>query len=272
MKKHLKIEYLPVLSLTAGVLGLILQGLLFLLTMDEKGLVASGHILHILAWLVMAAVLTVCAVVVSRLQGYNRYADNFPASALGAIGSFVLAGGILITILFHLEPQKDILAVLWLVLAALAVPCLIFTGLCRRSGKRPAFLFHSALCLFFAVHLVCSCRSWSSEPQLEIYGFALLASIALMLSAYYRAAFDSGIGRRRMQLFTGLAAGCLCLAAIPGSEYGLLYLTGSVWALTNLCVLALPRRRKRPADPEAEERSAEGSGSGAAFEAPDEPA
>lgn len=257
MKKYLNIQYLPFLSLAAGVLGLILQGLLFLLTLDEKGLVASGHFLSILAWIILLAVLAVSGVAVFSLHGHNRYGDNYPASTVGAIGSFVLAGGILATVPFHLDLQGNLLAVLWLVLAILAVPCLIFTGLCRRSGKRPAFLFHSVVCLFFAVHLVHCCQSWSSEPQIETYGFALLASIALMLSAYHRAAFDSGIGRRRMQLFTGLAAGCLCLSAIPGSDHKLLYLTGSIWALTNLCVLTPPRRRRRHAETNPEETISE---------------
>lgn len=252
MKKYLKIEYLPFLSLGTGVLGLILQGLLFLLTMDEKGLVASGHILHILAWIIMIAALALFGMVVTRLHGHNRYVDNFPASTPGAIGSFILAGGILLTVPFHLDFQGNILAVLWLILAVLSVPCLVFTGLCRRSGKRPVFLFHAVVCLFFAVHLVRCCQRWSSEPQLETYGFGLFASIALMLSAYHRAAFDAGIGRRRMQLFTGLAAGCLCLGAVPGAEDKLLYITGCIWALSNLCVLTPPRRRRRAPQPEGE--------------------
>lgn len=257
MKKYLNIQYLPHLSLGAGLIGLLLQGLLFLLTLDQKGLVASGHFLNILAWIVLIAVNVLFAVAVSRLHGHNRYGDNYPASTLGAIGSFALAAGILVTVPFHLDLQGNLLAVLWLVLAVLTVPSLIFTGLCRRSGKRPAFLFHSVTCLFFAIHLVHCCQSWSSEPQIETYGFSLLASIALMLSAYHRAAFDSGIGRRRMQLFTGLAAGCLCLAAIPGSQHKLMYLTGSLWALTNLCVLTPPRRRRRPAEENGPAEAAE---------------
>ena len=250
MKKLLKIEYFPLISLAAGILGLTFQGLLFLLTLDEKGLVASGHILHILAWLPVAAALILSGVTVWQLRGHNRYAHNFPASGSGAVGSFALAGGVLVTVPFHLELQGNALAVLWLLLAVVSVPCLVFTGLCRRTGKRPTALFHAVVCLFFAIHLVRCCQSWSREPQVETYVFALLSSIFLMLSAYHRAAFDAGIGRRRMQILTGLAAGCLCLAAIPGSDYKLLCFTGSLWALTNLCVLTPPKRHRRTAESE----------------------
>jgi hypothetical protein len=114
------------------------------------------------------------------------------------------------------------------------------------NGKQPEFFFHGAVCLFFALHLVCCCRVWSSETQLARYGFALLASIGLMLTGYYHSAFVAGIGTRRMQLFTGLMTGFFCLAAIPGSGNPVLYLTGAAWALTNLCVLTPPKRRPRP--------------------------
>ena len=248
MKKLLKIEYFPLISLAAGILSLLPQGLLFLLTLDEKGLVATGHILHILAWLPAGAALILSGVAGWQLHGHNRYGDNFPPSLPGAIGSFVLAGGVLVSIPFHLAFQGNTLGLLWLILAIVSVPCLVFTGLCRRTGKRPTALFHAVVCLFFAIHLVRCCQGWSREPQVETYVFALLASISLMLSAYHRAAFDAGIGRRRMQLLTGLAAGCLCLAAIPGSDYKLLYLTGSIWALTNLCVLTPPKRHRRTAE------------------------
>ncbi len=255
MKKYLKTDYLPHLSLLVGVAAMVLQ-LLLMLGKDDRGLVAGGSVLHLLAWVLTVAFLVLCAVVTIPLHGHNRYGDNYPASRLGALSSFFLAGGILVDILLNPGLTGGFLPLLRLILGGVAVPCLVFTGLCRRSGKRPAFLFHSAACLFFAVHLVSSCQIWSSEPQIETYSFALLASIALMLSAYYRASFDVGIGRRRMQLFTGLAAGCLCLAAVPGASHWPVYLAGGVWAVTNLCVLEPPRRHRRPLSPESEPEAA----------------
>ena len=58
-----------------------------------------------------------------------------------------------------------------------------------------------------------------------------------MLFSYYQTAFDVGMGKRRMQLGTGLLTVFACFAAIPGSQTALLYLTGGIWALTNLCAL-----------------------------------
>ena len=59
MNKFLKKDYLPILSLAAGVLALALQGLLFLLFRDEKGLLPKASFLHILAWLIIVAALVV---------------------------------------------------------------------------------------------------------------------------------------------------------------------------------------------------------------------
>jgi len=74
------------------------------------------------------------------------------------------------------------------------------------------------------------------------------------LFAYYQTAFDVGMGSRRMQLGTGLLAAFACFAAVPGSETVLLYLTGGIWTLTNLCVLTPPAPSvKKPAEPQKED-------------------
>ena len=244
MNKIIKYKYLPILIPGLGVIAMALQWLL-MRTMDEKGLVASGHWGHIVAWVIAVIATALICVCVLQLNGPNRYRTNFPASMTGAIGSFITAAGIGISVIFSV-PGNDTLSLLWRILGVLSIFSLIITGMCRMNGGRPAFFFHSVICLFFAMHLVCSCRLWSSETQAARYGFALIADIGLMLTGYYRAAFDAGIGTRRMQLFTGLMTCFFCLAAVPGSICPALHLTGAVWAVTNLCVLRTFKRRPRP--------------------------
>jgi hypothetical protein len=245
MNKILKHKYLPWLVSGLGGIAMALQ-FLMMRTKDESGLITSGYSGHIIAWiLAVIAALLIC-MTVPRLKGPNRYKPNFPPSLAGAVGAFVAAAGIGISLVFF-APGSDILALLWRILGILSVFSLVITGLCRMSGGRPAFFFHGVICLFFALHLVCCCRIWSSESQPERYSFALLANIGLMLTGYYRAAFDAGIGTRRMQLCTGLATCFFCLAAVPTVSSPLLYLTGAAWAVTNLCVLRTFKRRPRPA-------------------------
>ena len=247
MKKNRNL--FPLLSLAAGSLCLILQACLYLFLRDDRGLIPRLHPLHLITLLVLLAVLVVSALDISRRDGHNNYKENFPPSRLGGICSFILAGAIALTLLGRiLKPTEDIaptLSLLWTIFGVGSIPCLCFTGFCRIRGQRPAFWLHTVLCLYLALELVTLCQIWTRESQPETYGPSLFAIILWMLNAYHHTAFEAGIGRRRMQLFTGIAAGCLCLSAVPAVPDKLLFLGGSLWALSNLCLWEAPRRRRR---------------------------
>lgn len=247
MKKHLKPNDLPLLTLGLGGLALALRGLLYLFGTDSKGLLTPWHPLEILLWLVTIAAMALIIALVLPLKGSNRYADNWSASVPGAVGSFLAAGGIALTVIPSLGDLSGILVLLWALLGILSVPALIFAGLARLQGKRPAFLFHTLVCLFFAIHMVNQYRHWSGHPQLQDYVFHLLACVVLMFAAYYRASFDVGFGRRRMQLTTSLIAVFLCCVCLSGGSDPLLYLTCGAWCVTNLCPFTPVPRRRRPA-------------------------
>lgn len=239
-----KTNSLPILTAGMGVIALILRLGLYLLGTDEKGLLIPGHPLDILVWVVTAAAAGLIIVSVWKRKGSQRYSDNFAPSAPAAIGAFALAGGIAVSVISgwsiwsRLELIRNICGLL-------AIPALIRVGLCRRQGKRPFFLLHAVICLALTLHAVSHYQVWSSRPQLQDYFFVMAASIALTLFAYYQTAFDVGMGRRRMQLGTGLMAAFFCIAALAGGEDILLYLGGAVWAVTNLCNLT-PVKRRRP--------------------------
>lgn len=244
MNKIINYKYLPFLIPALGCIAMVLQ-FFTMGTMDEKGLVTSGHFTYVIAWGIALIAELLIYLCVGKLKGSNRYRSNFPASLSGAVGSFFAAAGIGISLMFY-APASDVLVVLWKIFGVLSMLSMLFTGICRMNGRKPEFFFHSIICLFFALHLVCCCRLWSSETQIERYGFALIASIGLMLSSYYHSAFNVGIGTRRIHIATGLTTCFFCLAAVPGADTPFIYLTGAVWAVTNLCVLTPPKRRPRP--------------------------
>ena len=134
------------------------------------------------------------------------------------------------------HPLEIVLWVLTAIAAASAVG-LIVAGRCRRAGKCPLFLTHLAVCAFFVVHMLGNYGIWCSNPQLQDCWLDLSASALMALFAFYEAAFDVGLGRRRMQLATGLMAAYLGCAALSGSGYLILYFGCAVWALTDLCSL-----------------------------------
>ena len=142
------------------------------------------------------------------------------------------------------------LGTVWRVLALASVPCLAAAGLARKQGRRPFFLLHMTVCLFLVVHIVNQYRSWSGNPQLQDYAFSLFGQVAMVFFAYYTAAFDVGLGKRRMQLGMGLAAVYLNLTGLSWGDYPLVCLGCLAWAFTDLCALTpKPRPKKTESEP-----------------------
>lgn len=250
MNTYPKVKLLPILTGLLGIAALALRLGLYRFAQDARGLLNPGDPLNIALWAVTGFTAVLVCLVTAGLDGSLKYADNFRPSAPAALGCFALAAGTAVTLLLSL-PVWTRLEVLRSIAAALAVPALIWVGICRWRGKRPSFLFHTVVCLYLTFHAVSHYQAWSSRPQLQDYLFAMLASVLLTLFAYYQTAFDVGLGKRRMQLATGLLAAFFCIAALAGGEDVLLYLAGALWALTGLCRLVpVPRPRKQPEEPQ----------------------
>ena len=241
-------------SLAIPVLAAAAYGLrraLYSVAVDGKNLLIPGHPLEIALWAVVLAGAAVIAGVVRKLDGSNVYADNFRASAPAALSYFLLAYVIGMMVLLNNFQGTDQIARLQRILGAIAVPGLVWGGVRRLRGKMPFFGIHVALCLFLLLYLISWYQSWSGNPQLQDYVFDLLAAVALILFSYQCAAFEAGIGRRRMQLALGMLSVLLCGGALAGSENPGLYAAGLVWAAADLCILAPPPKKEEvePHDP-----------------------
>jgi len=192
--------------------------------------------LEIVLWVLTAIAAAWIIASVWKLDGSAKYEDNFRPSLMAAVGHYIAAAGILLTVLLPWWMEGRLL-LLRRVLGAASAVGLIVAGRCRRAGKCPLFLTHLAVCAFFVVHMLGNYGIWCSNPQLQDCWLDLSASALMALFAFYEAAFDVGLGRRRMQLATGLMAAYLGCAALSGSGYLILYFGCAVWALTDLCSL-----------------------------------
>lgn len=239
MKKFANQPHIPLLVLCAGLTGAFAREALYLMSTDPSGLLQSNHPLHILCW-VLSAVVTLCLGAVLRTQeAADDYAANFPKNNQVLHMSIIGAAGILVTVLTGLNP-RDNLSLIWTVLGLLSAAALVVIGISRAADKRPKFYLYGLLCLFYAVHMICCYKSWSSNPQIEDYCFSLLACACLIISAYQRTAFCAGVGHRRMHLFFCLMAGFFCILCAPGSEHPWLYLTNGCFFLADL-TMKLPQ-------------------------------
>lgn len=246
MKQLRKPINLPALAVVFGCSALLLRRLLYALALDVRNLLV-GSPLEIALWVLTAGVIVWVVASVWRLDGSNRYKDNFEPSLTAALGHYIAAAGILLTVLL---PWYNIgkLVMLRRVLGILAAVGLILGGRNRKAGTRPLFLTHLAACVFLMVHMLGNYGVWSSNPQLQDYAFDMLGCVMAVLFAFYEAAFDAGMGKRRMQLATGLLAAYFGYGALSGSAYPMLYFGCAVWAVTDLCTLT-PKPKKEEETP-----------------------
>ena len=225
-----------------GVLGLLLRQLLMTTGLDDKGLLTPHHPAWIALLVLSAAVAAAIMLGIRFIRGSGAYRISFPASTLTALGYVLGAVGAFLS--WQEVDAFGPFGVLTTAAMVLVTAAFLLAALCRKTGRKPYFLLHVVICVHFALQSLTLYRGWSFDPQLQDYCFQLFACIALTMTAYRLAMFDTGRGSHRRLWLWGLAAVYLCCVSM-GS--GLFYITGALWALT---ALSHPRRRKRHHQPE----------------------
>lgn len=219
MKKRMEKDWIFLFGLAA----LMLRRQLYLTAMDEKGLLLRNHPLSLglLALTVATFLLIAWKVRKPELMEESGF--------VSALGHGVMALGILATVR-HGVPEVGYLGILWRWLGLASPLCLLAAGAAAAVRKQPFFLLHMVPSLFFVVHIVCYYQTWSGDPQMQNYLFALLSTMALALFAFYTAAAEADCGNDRLRTAMGQAAVYLCLAELANSGNPVLYLAGFVWA------------------------------------------
>lgn len=252
MKKIFEPKRLPLLTAVLAGMALVLRALLYLVAVDKRGLLISGHPLNLALYGLTVAAMVYLLVTVWKLDGSAAYEDNFAPSRNAMLGHFAAAAGVAVTVLTRYPLMDGYLGQLWQWLGYLTPVCLLLSGIDRGQGRQPFFLLHMIPSLFFVFHIVNHYQVWSGDPQLQDYGFALLGGMALALFAYYTAGFDVGMGQRRMQLFMAMAAVYLLAAELATTGYPWLLLGGIAWAMTDICTLT-PKPKPEPEEREEKE-------------------
>lgn len=229
----------------AIMLGLVVQVLraqIYTYGMDEQGLLTLGdsNTLMLLGASVVAVIYAVYTAWPEK--GTKTFEDNFTKGLLPAVGCWILAVTVLIWGIRSGEDGVAAVAALHLVLALASAVGLAYMGYCRMKGQKPFFAAGGVVTVYFAIHAVLRYQSWSSNPQMLDYIFALLGCVCMMLYAYQLTAFSVDMGSRRVQIALALAGISFCMASVPQGEYVPMYLAGAVWMATNLCCLEEPEK------------------------------
>lgn len=245
MKNILKHQNLPWLTLFCGGIGLLLR-LWLLSTENEKGFIARGHISEILLTALTILFLGVLYLASRGLVQGNKYPFNFPASLVGGIGAAIAAVGVAVTSVAELTAQLEKLELICALVGLVTAAALLFVAHSRWKGLHPSMIFHTLICGWLILRLICLYRSWSSDPQLEDYCYQLLALVFAMISVYHRATFDANFGNRCGHAFFSLACVYCCCLSMGGPDGIVLYLCLGIWQFTDLCRLTpMPRRYRK---------------------------
>lgn len=238
----LRPDRLKLVMLGGGLAGLGLYRLLYATGVDGRGLLKSGHPAWILLCLLSILAGALALGNTLRIKGTGgRPVHSAPAAA--ACAAAALAAGA--TVFSNLHNGFLFFAVP----AVLAVPAFVIVAVCRLQGRRPNFLLHVVICIYFALELLKLYQTSSVDPQIQDYFFQMLACIALTVTGYQLASFDLGRGQRRWLCLAALSAVYLCLVSLGSASAGF-YLTGAAWAFT---AIPTPRhRRKQQAEETAE--------------------
>lgn len=232
MKQVPKTEAFSLFSIITGVIGFAMQSWLFS-TVDNKGLLTYHHISAVISFLLLAAVVAVNMMFLRNFKPTGEYAHLFPKSPVAGVGSILAAVGLGISAM--LPVASPVLRIFVRVFGLLSVAGLALGGYTRLQGKHPNCLIYGAVSVFLIFRTLVFCQSWSAEVQVEIYFFPLLASLGLLMAAYYRAAMGANLKNCRQYLFFRQLALFCCLVSLAGPDR-LFYLSGAIWMATDFCV------------------------------------
>lgn len=218
MKSLSKLPVLTALCASLGLVCLCTRQWLLSTGADDKGLLTAWHPGMVLSLLLLAAAVCMLCLALRERQVYR-----FNSSPLSIAGMLLFALGYGYAAWKLLSGSSQVLSVIAGVLGIISVlfSLIVAFALFRKIRLHP--LVYCPFVLFYMFLLVCRYQQWSGEPELQRYLFQMLSVITLMLSAYHRAALAADKKGARSYLLVSRAAVFFCIAAIPGSAYGVLY-------------------------------------------------
>lgn len=214
-----------------GIAAMALRFWLLKAGVDDRGLLAAGHLGYILSYILCLGL----PVAFLLLMGKSSGQLHFTAKPIASVGFFVQAVGFGIAAWTLLTYTTLAMRTATGILGIAAALCAVIAGIYAIRGYRTHPLFFCPGTLFFVCFLFCRYQQWSAEPELQRYIFQLAAAVSSMFALYQRSALGVNIGSRKWYLLWSRSAILLCLAAIPGSQLPLLWLSLAMFFALDCC-------------------------------------
>ena len=232
VKLPFKLKQLPLITLGAGGLGMVLR-FWYLASRDSKGLLPAHHFANTLSFIIFALGMIAIGLAVLQLPRDGKFHKLFPGSIRRCVGCGVGAVTIIFTSLYDFI-HKASLSAPALILGIAAAACLLLLAFCRYKGSRPTAFLLLPPVVYLMFHAVIQARLWSSETQASILFYPFLASIFLLLQAYFLAALTVNQKGLRAYVFFNQATLLLCCVSFSGDSR-LFYMGMAAWVGMDLC-------------------------------------
>ena len=218
MKQLFKLPVLTALCAALGLVCLCVRQWLLGTAVDDQGLLAVNHPGILISWLLLAAVVCILCLSLRERQVYH-----FSPTPLSSVSMLFLAAGYAFAGVKLIADHGQTLSFIAGGLAVFSALCALLLAFAMYRKLRLHPFVYCPPALFLLLFLVCRYQQWSGEPEMPRYLFQMLAVVSLMFTAYHRAALESDKKGVRPYLLLSRAAIFFCIAAIPGSLYGILY-------------------------------------------------
>lgn len=246
MKLPFKLKYLPLFTLGAGGLGMVLR-IWYLSSRDASGLLPAVHSGDVICYVIFAAALAFLFLCSRQVPNEARYQKLFPGSIRNAVGCVIGAITIIFTSLYDMI-HKTTLALPAMILGIVAGICLLVLAMCRFKGSRPSAILLLMPVVYLMFHAVMQARLWSSETQASVIFFPFMASIFLLLNNYFLASLTVKQKGVRTYIFFNQVTLLLCCISFSW-ESRLFYMGMAAWVGLDFC--AIPKKAHRHTEEEA---------------------
>ena len=224
MKRILK-SHIPT-ALALGIVGLLLRLWLFHSGVDGKGLLVTAHPGNSLSYILIAVTIAGFFLLYkfSQIQGCS-----FGAAAAAA-GNLAAAAGVVCTGIQTFTASDSIINTLLLLLSIPAGLSFLYCGVCKLQKKQTHMLLYCLITVYLMLHPISQYQLLSAHPELQYYFFRVLASVALIFTAYLRTCLANGQPCEKRFLLCNRVALALCITAMANGNT-LLYPAMALWLL-----------------------------------------
>lgn len=230
MKHPFRSNILPFFTMGAGGLGLALRFWLFSAT-DEKGLLPTAHPADALLYILTALTLGILFLATRQLtpRRVNKKLQGWFSAAAYALGGL----GLILTAILDMSGSAAKLALVATIASLLGGLVMFFMATLKFFRKKLPYWLPACLTVVLMLDTVTQCQVWGAVPQLQEYLFPLLASVFLILSAYYKTALAARQGNLQLLAFFSQGALFFCCLSLNTSQWPL-YFGMMFWAAAQL--------------------------------------